>query len=208
MILNNPTGITLLLMLGQLGCLSGCMTLNVNVHFPESAVQKATDDYVRELYRAKEKGRGPTPASSSAPIAEPTKQSRFSFPFIASAMAEDLSFKVETPKALKIRDRLSGRVAEILAQKRAGVLGESSVGTLVLKSPEKLKPILQKKIEKLVADENADRDELYTEVMQANALPKNRQKDIQKSFARSFQAESPSGTWLQDPENGSWTQKP
>ena len=35
---------------------AACVTVNVN--FPESTVQKATDDYVKELYKAKERGHG------------------------------------------------------------------------------------------------------------------------------------------------------
>ena len=48
-------------------------------------------------------------------------------------------------------------------------------------------------MEKLVADENATRDELYDEVMISNHTGKNHLIDIKKSFSRSFQAESP---WL------------
>src|SRR3954470_20952661 len=70
---------------------AACVTVNVN--FPESAVQKATDDYVRDLYRAKEKGKPAAPAAK--------KESSFEMPsLINSAMADDDVFKVSTDKAL------------------------------------------------------------------------------------------------------------
>jgi uncharacterized protein YdbL (DUF1318 family) len=183
---------------------AACVTVNVN--FPESAVQKATDDYVRDLYRAKEKGKTPAPETSQAPTS-----SRLIFPMfdlIATASADaEANIKVNSDKALKIKDRLASRVEEVLAQKRAGVLGETNDGLLELKGADKVKPLLKKKIEAMVAAENADRTELYAEVAASNGIAKGRIKDIQKSFARSFQAESPSGTWAQD-SDGKWAQKP
>jgi uncharacterized protein YdbL (DUF1318 family) len=189
---------------------TGCVTVNVN--FPESAVQRATDDYVRELYRAKGKGGtgtgGAKPADGAAPAGAKSSWNGFVWPeLIASAHAADGVFKVDTDKALEIKTRLGGRVDEVIAQKRAGVLGETNDGLLVVKAPEKLKKLQTARVEKLVADENADRNGLYDEVRKANGLADGRLKDIQKSFARSFQAESPSGTWVQD-SDGKWAQKP
>jgi len=190
---------------GFLLALSACVTVNVN--FPETAVQKATDDYVRELYRAKEKGKTPPPASAPSGTPSTTTSLGFGFPAIGNAEAAGPNFQVDSPKALSIRDNLAKRLEEVLAQKRAGVIGESNDGFLVLKAPEKLKKLFQRKVEKLVVDENTDRRALYDEVLVVNSAAKNRLKDIQMSFARSFQAESPSGTWIQA-EDGSWSQKP
>ena len=183
---------------------TGLACVTVHVTFPESAVQKATDDYVRELYRAKEKGRPstPEPSPSLAPM-----HADLQFTLFTSAHAEELVFKVDSEKALKIRDRLSKRLDDVLAQIRAGVLGEARDGMLQLKEPGKLKKLFTKKIETLVAEENKDRADLYAEVLSSNALPAARLIDIQRSFARSFQAESPSGTWLQGAD-GTWLQKP
>jgi uncharacterized protein YdbL (DUF1318 family) len=184
--------------------IASCVTVNVN--FPESAVQKATDDYVRDLYRAKET-RKSTDAPAAAPSAAAQPQAALTEWLIASARADDEVFRVTTPASLKIRERLAARLGDVLEQKRAGVLGETNDGTLVIHEPGKLKKLLAKKVEKLVADENADRAELYAEVMRANALPPARLPNVKRSFARSFQAESPSGTWVQDTD-GKWAQKP
>ncbi len=96
---------------------------------------------------------------------------------------------------------------EVIEQKKAGVLGESNDGKLVLKDASKLKKLLQTKVENLVKAENADRTELYKEVLSANKLPATKLKNIETSFSRSFQAESPSGTWLESAD-GVWSQKP
>lgn len=185
-----------------------CVTVNVN--FPESAVQKATDDYVRDLYRAKERGKSTSPETPSPAPASDSKSSSLwehleLIPQVHAA--DDDVFKVNTEKAMKIREKLAGRLNEVLAQKRAGVLGETQDGKLTIQAPSKLKPILKKKVESLVSEENKDRNELYEEILTANGLKSNRMINIQKSFARSFQAESPSGTWVESPD-GKWAQKP
>ena len=183
---------------------SACVTVNVN--FPESAVQKATDDYVRDLYRARERGKPGTPPPS------PSATGAFRLPtgllLLSAAWASEVeAFRVNTAKSQAIKEKLRSRLDEVLIQKRAGVLGESDQGGLVIHDPSALKPLLAAKVQRLVSDENNDRNALYEEVLVANALPPARLKNVQKSFARSFQAESPSGTWVQDAD-GKWTRKP
>ena len=92
-------------------CLSACLTLNVNVNFPESAVQQATDNYVHELYRQKEKGKpaktdevDPNPVPSKAPKG---KQGLMEFSLFNSAWAGASApqFRIDSPKALKIKEK-------------------------------------------------------------------------------------------------------
>ncbi|OFZ82560.1 MAG: hypothetical protein A2583_14495 [Bdellovibrionales bacterium RIFOXYD1_FULL_53_11] len=191
---------TLSIFLIVLAALAGsCVTVNVNL--PESAVQRATDDYVKDLYRARDKGKADTKA---APAAKP--QSYLGI-FMAEAWAvDDITFTVDTQRALVIREKLRARVDDVLSNKRSGILGETKDGKLVLKKTDPAKKLLMKKLEKLVTDENHDRDELYSEIVKSNKLAPARLKDIQRSFARSFQSESPSGTWIEDQE-GVWSQK-
>jgi uncharacterized protein YdbL (DUF1318 family) len=184
--------------------LGGCVTVNVN--FPESAVQKATDDYVKDLYRMKNSGpKGAEPAS--VPSQTPQAKGAWILDLMtASAMAEE-GFSVNSAESSRIREKLRARLDDVLAQKKAGVLGEDKNGLIVIKDPSKLKKLLAQKVEKLVADENADRMALYNDVVKSNGFPSSRLANIQRSFARSFQAESPSGTWVEDVDSG-WTQKP
>jgi uncharacterized protein YdbL (DUF1318 family) len=182
--------------------LSGCMTLNVNMNFPDSAVQKATDDYVRDLYRAKTKPHD----TENADPAKTTPEKPSAWNFIPKAYADDsIGFKVNTPKSLEIRNHMAARIQDVLQLKRSGVLGETNDGLLKIKKVSKLKK-LQDKAESIVSAENQDRTELYQEVLSANGLSEARMPSVRASFARSFQSESPSGTWVQGTD-GSWSQK-
>ncbi|MBC7396971.1 MAG: DUF1318 domain-containing protein [Bdellovibrionales bacterium] len=185
--------------------LTSCVTVNVN--FPESAVQKATDDYVRDLYRTKEQGKpGAAPKVTTSPAARTSFNLEF-LNFMPSAEAADQSFNLSSPKLDEIKTKLKASVGDVIEQKKAGVLGESNEGRLVVKDSSRLKPLLKKRVDDLVEVENQNRDTLYDEVIHANPLAKGNLVAVKKSFARSFQAESPSGTWVQG-ETGAWAQKP
>ncbi len=169
--------------------LLACVTVNVN--FPESAAQKATDDYVGELYKAKEK--------------HTEKKSSMLFSLIPEAWAGE--FDVDSKKALEIREKMASRLDDVIAQKSAGFLGEANDGMLSIHDKTKIKKLLLRKLQKLVQSENIDRKELYQEVLRSNHLTKNHLINVEQSFARSFKHVSPSGTWVQN-DDGSWDQKP
>lgn len=172
----------------------------MNVNFPESAVQKATDDYVRDLYEKKGK-------NSKTDVSEqkPQSTSSISFSLISVAYADE-GFKVDSPKAKEIKARLRKYVDDVIAQKRNGSIGETNDGFLVIKN-KTLSPLLKKKVEAIVKNDNSARLELYHEIVDANGLAAARIDSIEQSFARSFQSMSPSGTWIQNSE-GVWSQKP
>jgi uncharacterized protein YdbL (DUF1318 family) len=213
-------GVNLLSFSLLVGSLSACLTLNVNVHFPESAVQQATDNYVHDLYLQKGKGKPAKKETDSPTDLEGTpkspttlnhpvkKQALLEYFFMSQSWAAEgtLQFRIDSPKSAKIKERLAANLTEVLTQKKAGTLGETSDGKLIIKNSQALKALFLKKVEKIVADENTARDELYEEVLISNRLPKNNLLDVKKSFAKSFQMESPAGTWIQD-QNGSWRQK-
>ena len=175
----------------------GCVTVNVN--FPEGAVQKASDDYVRDLYRTKEQSKAPTPKASSTPSA------LFQW-IVPNANADDLPLNMSSPKIASIKNVMKALIPDIIEQKKAGVLGETFDGKLTIHGEGNLKPLLKKKVEELVKNDNSARDLLYAEVIRSNGLPPSSLASVKRTFARSFQAESPSGTWVQNMD-GSWTQK-
>ncbi len=172
-----------------------CVTVNVN--FPESAVQKATDDYVKDLYRAKEKGKTPTTAPQSLLDL-----------LIPSAQAEEINFRIETEKTKAIKVRQGDRLSE-LVKLATGQWGENSEGFLETRFADdfKKKEILVKKVESLIAAENADRKALYDEVYNANEFKtETHKKLIQQKFANSFREAAPAGVWVQG-DDKNWKKK-
>ncbi|MCC7440473.1 MAG: DUF1318 domain-containing protein [Bdellovibrionales bacterium] len=188
--------------------LTACVTVNVN--FPEGVVQKATDDFVRDLYRAKT-----TDTPAGAPQGGAKKSDGASMDWIhwlrenlmiAEARADD-AFVVNSMRAEELKKGLRGRLAEVIKFKRQGFLGEASDGQLVLRPEGQSKKLIAGKLQALANAENADRSALYEEVLAANQLGPEKLDMIRRSFSNSFQAESPSGTWVQNTQ-GAWERKP
>lgn len=192
-----------------------CVTVNVN--FPEGAVQKQTDDYVKDLYRARER-KNVAPASVPTPSGPSSQAPKKKTAPLMSALetlvlpafranAEDTSFNINTAEALNIKESLRSRVGDIIKYKKQGFIGETKDGMVRTQDSVNSKPVLKKLVDDLVATENNDRGRLYQEVMKSNQLAPSKESSLKSSFSRSFQNESPSGTWVQD-SNGSWSQKP
>lgn len=209
-------------------CLSLTACVTVNVNFPEGAVQKATDDYVKELYRSKKSATNNT--SSSDNDTSSATQSVFSNTLAlafsslipsAQAAGENEIFKISTPDIRAIQAEQGAIVDRVLPYKSAGILGENNKGLLELRET---KPLLLKKTQNeitaklkgkakgdaspqaVMQQENSIRERLYQTTLSANGLEKGYEDRIRASFSRSFQAESPSGTWVQSPE-GNWSRK-
>lgn len=170
-----------------------CVTVNVN--FPEGAVQKATDDYVKQLYDAKK-------TTDSTLYLYSNKNSIYvskalSISFLSVAHAVDFTLSLDDPKIKAIHARQALRLEKINAHKSKGEIGENNKGLLEVKTDM---PLLQKKIQPLVDDENKDRKELYSLAAEKN----NTTVDVfTKSFKESFVKTSPPGTPIQD-GSGNW----
>jgi uncharacterized protein YdbL (DUF1318 family) len=181
--------------------LLSCVTINVNI--PEGAVQQASDDYVKDLYEAKERDKKPAPNPSASPRTK--SQNILPFDIESAAFADEPTVKTDSDKAQEIKARMKARLDDVTAQKDAGVFGEGNDGKLALKG----KPAAanEKKIKKLLADENSDRDDLYHEIIRHNGMDKAGLTTIEKNFAHAFQKHSPTGSWMQD-DDGTWFKKP
>lgn len=191
-----------------LASIVACVTVNVN--FPESAVQRAADDFVRDLYKegtavadanAKEtandanamkgaikksskKKPAKVPASTEA---EPTS---FEFSLFSSAYASRISAEVKTnsANAEKLKAKMAGRVSELMKWKEKGVICETKDGMLKISNPAKAGADAGK-VKSLVNEENDDREDLYDELKSLNQMASD--APLRKSFAGAFRDKSP-----------------
>mgnify|MGYP002835222557 CR=1 FL=1 len=185
-------------LLASFGLLASCITVNVN--FPEAAVQKAADDYVKELYKAKQEAE------------EGEKTSRLinipgiklvSLSLVPMAHAES-EFSIKSAKAKEIQSRQASRISKIDRFKKKGLIGEAQNGLLEVKN-DSGKKLEMKRVNQLVAEENADRESLYNEVMSSNGIDPSQSARLRKSFHQSFVDASPAGTPVES--NGQWKAK-
>ncbi len=182
----------------------------MNVNFPEATVQRAAGGYVEDLYKARDRDKE-APAQAA-----PTQPSAFLHHFlfqvsdalIPSAYAVEVSatFQVKNAKTSEIQAHQAARLNQVVEAKKAGHVGETWNGFLSFEHAPQLKPLLKKSLEPLVDAENHDRKTLYAEILSLNHMTATQLKIIETSFARSFQAASSPGTWIQSAE-GKWIQK-
>ena len=142
-----------------------------------------------------------TRASEPEPSAKPSTTSELRFPSLIESAYADPLLQTRSPVILEIQKNQVTRLSRIDNEKRAGNLGETNQGLLVVKTDKK---ILQLKLEKLVGEENRDRERLFEEFAKLNPMP---EAQVRETFARSFQGQSPSGTWKQSAD-GEWARKP
>ncbi len=207
-----PSLIASLLSFSLAAGISACVT--VNVTFPESAVQQASDDFVNDLYETKGRTKVAKPAPASeepkagekAPEKAEEKPTSFLHGLLISEAFAEFSVHADTPKAKAIKDKIREKVPEIKAKKKAGLIGEAKNGYLKVRGDEALQPIEKKKLEAFVDEENDLRKDLYKEVLKANHMGRSDLAKVEESFSRSFQRVSPSGTWIEDAK-GNWTKK-
>lgn len=148
---------------------TSCVTVNVN--FPETAVQRASDDFVHDLYKEKDKTEVESEPSSLTANSNTTPT------------AEE--FNTKTPKAKALRKSMRSRAAALMEWKRKGVICEAANGLPVFKDPVKAGDQASA-VAKLVKAEKKDREELYEEIEKTNKQP-----NVGKFFAAAFQKHSP-----------------
>ena len=198
---------------------AGCLTVNVN--FPERAVQKAADSFVKDLYEPasaaentkveaanesnavknavkksskKKSTKVPASAAPTAPSGQPAMPEPGTWLFsigVSEALAQEIN--TASTKAQTIKARMKDRIPDIRNWKLKGVICETADALLVLKHPEKAGGDASA-IAKLVKDENNDRDALYAELQDVNKLTDRNQTKIRKFFAAAFKEHSPPET--------------
>ncbi|MBX9765723.1 MAG: YdbL family protein [Bdellovibrionales bacterium] len=173
-----------------LAILTSCVTVNVN--FPEGAVQKAADDYVRELYKSKQK---------TTPEGKPSTFF-FDFSLVATAVAAD--FKISSEESKKIMEKQKERLGDVDGYKAKGVIGETSEGLIEVYKDDKLSAIEKKKVQRLVSEENNDREALYSDIVKSNGMTDAMKAGVRKTFFQSLRDASPAGTPVK--EGGAWIQ--
>ena len=100
---------------------------------------------------------------------------------------------------------MEARHAQLKKYYDAGAIGLTRDGLVEVRD-QNLVPLPERNaVRKLVADENADRTNLYREIATANGHPEW-EADIRTTFAERWASKAPAGWYFQD-EGGAWKQK-
>jgi uncharacterized protein YdbL (DUF1318 family) len=154
---------------------------------------------------------GQQPGQTPAP--KPDKSSRLERgmivrlgPTTAEAGAGAVDLNVSTPAIRNLRGSLASRFPSLQPLYAKGAIGETNTGFVAIRDPNVLSLKERADLNRLVDQENADRQGLYAEIMRANNLEASRAGDLQRLFANSWRDKSAPGWWIQL-DSGQWGRK-
>ena len=191
--------------------LSACVT--INVYFPAAAAEKAADKIIEDVW-------GGDKSSESDTKREDNKQTALRdtagqrmllaaaasvLDFIVSPAHAQANLNVDTPAIRQLTQSMEARHAQLKKYYDSGSIGLTRDG-LVQVRDQNLVPLPERNaVRKLVAEENADRTNLYREIASANGHAEW-EADIRTTFAERWASKAATGWWFQD-ESGAWKQK-
>jgi len=179
--------------------LVSCVT--VNIYFPAAAIQKAADQIVDDVRKTPE----------PKPEQKPDKSSLLDRVLVvrlgpAEAQAAAVDVNVSTPAIRNIRASLANRFPQLQPLYGKGAIGETNTGLIAARDIGALSLKEKADVNRLVEQENADRQALYSEIIRANSLAPSQLGEIQRLFANSWRDKSAPGWWIQQ-DNGQWGRK-
>ena len=179
--------------------LVSCVT--VNIYFPAAAIQKAADQIVEDVRKTPE----------PKPEQKPDKSSLLDRVLVvrlgpAEAQAAAVDVNVSTPAIRNIRASLANRFPQLQPLYGKGAIGETNTGLIAARDIGALSLKEKADVNRLVEQENADRQALYAEIIRANSLAPSQLGEIQRLFANSWRDKSAPGWWIQQ-DNGQWGRK-
>ena len=197
----------------MMALLAGCVT--VNIYFPAAAAEEAARAIVRDALQvpdAESAPEGEPEASLAAPVARtasaaatPPLLARLLEGLVGPAAAASPDIEIETPAINRIRASMRERSSRLAPHFRSGAIGFGTNADVVIRDLSEVPLRERGKVQRLVSEENADRDALYREIARANDRP-DWEPRIRETFARVWVEEAPSGYWYQD-SNGRWRRK-
>jgi uncharacterized protein YdbL (DUF1318 family) len=193
--------------------IAACVT--INVYFPAAAADKAADQFINDVTGGAAKSNTPAPPQSRL---LPPKQQEPNFlvaavgqvlyAVIPAAQAQnaEAALNVSSPAVNSIKSSMSARFGELEKFFASGAVGLTKDGMIDVRDLNAVALPDRATVKRLVAEDNADRSQLYAEIAKASNHPEW-EGDIKKSFARRWVATGAKPGWYYQADDGSWKQK-
>lgn len=190
-------------------CTLACIT--INVYFPEAEVRNLSEQ-IEEAVRERA-GRleisGPDSPEEEAPPTGGGAADSSSPPLRLAILLQASSVpraEVTSPAIERIIESRAARLAELERFKGLAVLGEGNDARLVLRSLDPLSELRDRaQAQRLVKEENADREKLFQEIASIKAVDRTQLPRIRETYAATLRAHARKGDWIQLP-SGEWAQ--
>jgi uncharacterized protein YdbL (DUF1318 family) len=191
--------------------LSACVT--VNVYFPAAAAERAADRIIQDVWReVPEEREMPAPTTSPLPQSQqPAAQVRqiavwegMLNVLIPPAQAAAADININTPEINLLKNAMAARFQRLAKYFSSGAVGLTRNGLLAVRDLNAVPLPQRATVNRLVAQDNNDRNALYREIARANNHPEW-ESDIRSVFAREWIDNARPGWWYQSA--GGWVKK-
>lgn len=189
--------------------LAACVT--INVYFPEAAAERAADRVIDNVWGQQlpaETPAGPPPPTGAA---SPPATSLFAraavglLDLVMPAAHAQANFDISTPAINALVESMKQRFTGLEPYFDSGAIGLAADATIEVRDRNLIPLAERNRVRQLVADENADRNRLYSEIAQANDHPEW-EGQVRDTFAERWIARARAG-WYYRNANGEWGQK-
>jgi len=191
--------------------IAACVT--INVYFPAAAADQAADQVINKITGGSDAKGGTTtpPQSYVAPADEPNiLVAAFGAALdalVPAAYAQGAdSLNVSSPAITRITASMTQRFGELKKFFDSGAIGLTKDGNVDVRDLNAVALPDRATVKRLVAEDNADRAQLYAEIAKANNHP-DWEADVRKSFARRWVQTGAQPGWYYQDDGGAWKQK-
>ena len=185
--------------------LASCVT--INVYFPAAAAEKAADkiidDVLGDAAATGDKRSSLYDGATRTLLAAAGGVLNLVVPAANAQSQADLN--ITTPAVRQLTQSMEARFAQLKKYLDSGAVGFARDGLVEVRDQNLIALPERNSVRKLVADENADRANLYREIATANGHPEW-EADIRSTFAERWASKAAAGWYVQD-SNGAWKQK-
>ena len=195
--------------------IGACVT--INVYFPAAVAEKAADQIIDTVTGAAG-ANGARPAAP--PATPPTGHNAYREPGVMLAMVgkvlyaivpaaqaqEGANLDISSPEIRAITSSMQARFPQLQKFFDSGALGMTQNGLIEVRDAASVALPERGLINRLVAEDNKDRESLYTEIAKANGHPEWAD-DIRKTFSRRWVERGARTGWYYQNASGAWTQK-
>ncbi|HKE95629.1 MAG TPA: YdbL family protein [Povalibacter sp.] len=191
--------------------LSACVT--INVYFPAAAAEKAADKIIEDVWGGSSRAPATNEADdkrsavfeSAAPQVLLAAAGSVLELLVPTANAQTADLNISTPAIRQLTQSMGARNAQLRQHYDSGAIGLTRDGLIEIRD-QNLIPLPERNgVRRLVADENADRSNLYREIASANGHPEW-EADIRKTFAERWISKASPGWFVQD-SSGAWQRR-
>lgn len=190
-----------------------CVT--INVYFPEEEIRDLSQQIEEEVRRQAEQQEPSGSATEEQQQLGRAVHQQRALPFMLVAVMAPVALQggqaevpppqVTNPAIRKIIDSRAERLPAVNRLKAAGVVGESNQALLEIRNLQALADLRARaEAQRVVKEENADRELLFKEVARATGVEMSQLPQIRRTYAETMRRYARAGEWIQLPD-GTWT---